>query len=173
MASDTSSPADAGPATSLPPTRTRLIGGLGLKMRLVGLILLILRVPQSDQRDPVPDRSTIQIEQREGPARGPAINLPRSAMHDRWIITGYLTIVGVVVVFVGAVDPVGRQRRSSQIVDDQGQGHQPRDGGASAPCTRCTPCSPRCWWQPSSRVWSSSSYKAVQVGGGWHLSGKK
>ena len=99
MASDTTTPAERGSGYEFTGDQNRLIGDMASKMKLVGLILIffgflnlinailfqILYVQMNNEKVPPEVRD----------------QLAQIGTRDRWIITGYLTIVGVVVVFVG------------------------------------------------------------------------
>src|SRR6476660_6027265 len=99
MASDTSAPAERGPGYEFTADQNAVIGDTAKKMNLVGLILIIfgflnlinaflfqiLYIKMHDEKVPP--------EVREQWAN--------IGVRERWIITGYLTIVGVVLVFTG------------------------------------------------------------------------
>ena len=99
MSSDGSTPADRGPGYEFSASQNETIGALGMKMKLVGLILIIFGflnlaaallfqvayVQMNDDRVPQDVRD----------------QLAAIGKKDRWLITGYLTVVGAVQATVG------------------------------------------------------------------------
>lgn len=99
MASDTTSPAERGPGYEFTTTQNGMIGDTATKMKLVGLILIffgflnlinavlfqILFIQKSSDNIPAEVRD----------------QLSQISTRDRWIITGYLAIVGTVFACAG------------------------------------------------------------------------
>jgi hypothetical protein len=94
MASDTTSPAAGGSGYEFGSEQNNLIGDTATKMRLVGLILIIfgfLNLLNAIMFQVV----YVQMNNEQIPAEV-RDQLAQISTRDRWIITGYVTIVGVV-----------------------------------------------------------------------------
>lgn len=100
MASDTSTPASSPAGYEFNTAQNEIIDALGWKMRLVGLIVLIFGLLN------LLNAFLIQVVffeiSREKLAPDVFNQLTQIGQKERWIITGYLTVVGMVFACVGA-----------------------------------------------------------------------
>src|SRR5581483_12204305 len=100
MASDGSAPAERGPGYEFTPDQNKVIGDTASKMKLVGLILLVfglINLAQAIMFQVVFHQ--IQSEALEVALKDKLVSIDK---RERWIITGYLVVVGAVLACAGA-----------------------------------------------------------------------
>jgi hypothetical protein len=99
MASDLSAPAERAPGYEFNTAQNEVIEALGWKMRLVGLIVLIFGLLNLVNAILI-QVLFYQISNEKIPA-DVMQQLANIGQQDRWILTGYLAVVGLVFVCVG------------------------------------------------------------------------
>jgi len=100
MASDGSAPAERGPGYEFTPDQNKVIGDTASKMKLVGLILLVfglINLAQAIMFQVVFHQ--IQSESLDVELKDKLVSIDK---RERWIITGYLVVVGAVLACAGA-----------------------------------------------------------------------
>jgi len=100
MASDLSAPAERAPGYEFNTAQNEVIESLGWKMRLVGLIVLIFGLLNLINAFLI-QVLFYQINNEKIPA-DVTEQIAKIGQRERWIITGYLTVVGAVLACVGA-----------------------------------------------------------------------
>jgi hypothetical protein len=100
MASDGPTPAERGPGYEFTPEQNTVVGETASKMKLVGLIMLVFGV--INLANAVLFQVAfhhLQSESIDVDVKDKLVSIDKK---DRWIITGYLTVVGAVLACVGA-----------------------------------------------------------------------
>src|SRR5262249_44805759 len=99
MASDTTSPAERGPGYEFTADQNAVIGDTASKMKLVGLILLIFGI--INLLNAILFQVVFHSVKSENIDVEVRNKLETIGTKERWIITGYLTVVGAVLACAG------------------------------------------------------------------------